>query len=262
MELRLGIMKTKELAEWMGIKYNTFRTNSSKRYEILKQYCDYSQVYGGIDIKEIYIPKYKGDLTNSDVKNYLEEIKSIENGLSSVAGMARKFKAHKAEYADINPKSLYYRLTKAGNQAFGKNRIHTKEEYPAIGAYGYREMVWAIKVDDYNHYRFMTEEESARLNDIISVLCMKEPEIVLKEALLDEMLRDKQIDSDEYLNQKERLTSVTFKDCISQFKDETGYTIVHCSKHQLIGYEEACAWEQEKEKQKCITNPQHGDYNF
>jgi hypothetical protein len=105
--------------------------------------------------------------------------------------MTRKFKTFKEEYSNVNSKSLYYRLSKAGNQAFGKNRVINKIDTPTLGAYGYREMVWAIKVDDYNHYRYMTKDESKRFDEIVSVLCMKEPEIVKKEALLDEMLREK-----------------------------------------------------------------------
>jgi hypothetical protein len=43
MKLKTGFMKTQELAEWMGIKYGTFRTNSEKRYELLEAYCDFEK---------------------------------------------------------------------------------------------------------------------------------------------------------------------------------------------------------------------------
>ena len=50
MELKLGKMSTKELAEWFGISYGSFRTLKNKKLEELKNYADFKEVYGGVEI--------------------------------------------------------------------------------------------------------------------------------------------------------------------------------------------------------------------
>lgn len=230
--LRLGKMTTQELAEWMGIKYPTFRKNAEKRYEILAQYCTYNKVYGGVEILDIMEPEYKGDLTKNDVKNYLEEIKSIENRLSSVAGMQRKFQETKPEYKDLKSSTVYYRLQQASNIAFGKNNT-IKATHPS-GAYGSRKLVWAIKVSDYNEYRYMTKEEEKILDTIISTYCNKNPDKIKAAALLEEEYKeDADMSKEEYFLKKEALGLDVFGECIKLFYQKTNLVVVHCSEHTL-----------------------------
>ena len=54
MELKLGKMTTKEIAEWFGVSYGSFRTLKNKKLEELKNYARFEEVYGGVDIKAIY----------------------------------------------------------------------------------------------------------------------------------------------------------------------------------------------------------------
>lgn len=44
------------------------------------------------------------------------------------------------------------------------------------GAMGYRYGRWVVKVDDYNHYRPMTEEEHSLFHDIIKGIYSSNPE--------------------------------------------------------------------------------------
>jgi hypothetical protein len=131
----------------MNISYGTFRNNSSKKFEILECYCDFERQRGGALIKEVFIEEYKGDIAKNDIKNYLEEIRSIPTGLSCVAGMARKFIEEKEEYYSVKQSTLEYRLGKAGKVAFGKTLTRVPDEEPVFegGVYGQREYVWAVK---------------------------------------------------------------------------------------------------------------------
>lgn len=47
--------------------------------------------------------------------------------------------------------------------------------------------------------------------------------------LLRDALRDKEITSDEYFEQLDRLGLDTFRDCIFKFRDETGFMVVRCT---------------------------------
>ncbi|MCI7444523.1 MAG: hypothetical protein MSA89_15820 [Clostridium sp.] len=58
---------------------------------------------------------------------------------------------------------------------------------------------------------------------------MDSPEKIRQEMLLRDALRDKEITSDEYFEQLDRLGLDTFRDCIFKFRDETGYMVVRCT---------------------------------
>ena len=58
MELKLGKMTTKELAQWFGISYGSFRTMKAKKFEELKNYACFEEVYGGVNITAIIKETY------------------------------------------------------------------------------------------------------------------------------------------------------------------------------------------------------------
>lgn len=58
MELQLGKMTTKELAEWFGMSYGAFRNAKKKKLEELQNFCFFEEVYGGIEITAIINPVY------------------------------------------------------------------------------------------------------------------------------------------------------------------------------------------------------------
>lgn len=57
-ELKLGKMTRPELAEWFGIKPNTYDHNKKKKLEELSFYADFVEVYGGVKILAIKISTY------------------------------------------------------------------------------------------------------------------------------------------------------------------------------------------------------------
>lgn len=236
-QLRLGKMKTAELATWFNIQYTTFRKNPERYYEILRDYCTYEKVYGGIIISEIYIDTYDKKLNAKDKTLYLDEIKKCvetQDGLSTLAGMSKKLVQ---EGVYNSQRTAERRLSKVGVELFGV----TKEPM-SHGEAGSREYVWAIKIDDYNHYRLLTPEEEKRFDEIITTCYSSNADRVKKAALLVSALRAKTINSDEYFEHIDRLGLNVFQDCIFQFRDETGHMIVHCTKHELY---ESLAFERE-----------------
>lgn len=58
MELKIGKNTTKELAQWFGISYDTFRHKKADKLKELLNYCQYEIVYGGVIISKIYIAEY------------------------------------------------------------------------------------------------------------------------------------------------------------------------------------------------------------
>lgn len=222
-------MRTEDLANWFGIKYGTFRKSSQKYYEKLEDYCEYEKIYGGVIIKEIYIEEYDKQLNIKDQTIYLDEIKECvthQDGLSTLSGMARKYTKQGLYNSEHTAKR---RLIKAGEDLFGITKDLT-----SAGPAGTREYLWAIKIDDYNHYRLMTEAEEKRFDEIIIGCYSSEPEKIKKEKLLEDQLRNKEITTDEYFRMQDTLGLDTFKDCIFKFKEETGEMIVRCTKHDIL----------------------------
>lgn len=242
MKLKLGKMTTKELATWFGVAYSTFRKNSAERFEKLEDYCEFERIYGGIIIKEIYVEEYDKNLNINDQKLVLEEIKSCietQGGLSTINGISRKY-THNQTFSSLS--TAKKRISKASLNLFGETKALTSH-----GIAGSREYLWAIKLDDYNHYRYMTEEEEKRFDEIICACYMVEPARIKQAALLENQLKDKEIDIDEYFELKDRLGLNTFKDCIFKFKEETGYMIVKCTKHEI---ENNAPWGGENQEEK------------
>ena len=56
--LHLGKYTNKELAEWFGIKTETFTRYKKKKLEELKNFADFDEIYGGIYITNIKEPTY------------------------------------------------------------------------------------------------------------------------------------------------------------------------------------------------------------
>lgn len=251
-ELKLGKMSSKEIAAWFNIKPTTYSHNIALYLDKLDNYCDFEKIYGGVIIKEIYEPVYDKNTNFSDEQICTEEIKRCvteQNGLATIIGMANK--AIK-EGKMTNQRTARRRISKAATSLFGSAKELTSE-----GKIGTREQVWGIKLDNYNHYRDFTEEERKRFDDILVSFYTSEPEKIKKEALLVEQLRSKELDTDEFFEQKDRLGLNSFYDCIHQFYLETGNIISRCSKYEII---ETIG--NSKDFQQIISNPQPGEFTF
>lgn len=48
MKLKLGKMTSREIAEWFGRSYYSYRNNIDKYLDQLGYYCEFEKVYGGI----------------------------------------------------------------------------------------------------------------------------------------------------------------------------------------------------------------------
>lgn len=229
MQLQLGKMSTQNLAAWFGVSQGRFRNASSKFYEKLKDFCDYEKVYGGIIIKEIYYDTFdkKMQERNNDISiKEVARCQKYQNGLGTTCGMARRFSRDKFFTSEG---TAIRRLTETLLPLFGV----TSESF-SRGEIGRRDYVWGIKLDNYNHYRLLTEEENKRFNKIIASCYMDSPEKIRQEMLLRDALRDKEITSDEYFEQLDRLGLDTFKDCIFKFRDETGFMVVRCTRYEIF----------------------------
>lgn len=243
-ELKLGKMKGLEIAEWLGVSYNTYHHSIDKQLSKLNGYCEYKKVWGGAEITKIYIPIYKGELKSSIIDDVVEEIKI--HPISTSSGIARKFKNQcRKAYDNYDDDSLRRAVARATRITFGRVQKEGSFQVEEAGAYGYRFGEWAVRESLYNDHRAMTVEELQLFKDIISEIYHKNPDKVLKEEGLIEDLCNGDLTIEEFKEEREKGGTV-FYTCLQEFKVRTGLTLVRASNHHISNYEEMQALEEEQ----------------
>lgn len=241
MKLKKGKMTSKELAEWFNIAYSTFRRSKQKKELLLEKllfYCSYEQVYGGIIIKEIFIPEYDKNLNTDASKEYLTQVKESSTKLCTITGMARKLqKDYPDTWGRMSFSAVEKSLRNAGLALFGKTNlpIYREQEERYSGPYGYKEYCWAIKVSDLNEYRFLTEEEDKIFGILLESYNVSGKDIALKQEYDKEKLqafKENKITKEEYILAMEH--SELFPNLLSKFREQTGLTLVRSTYHEVL----------------------------
>ena len=233
--LKMGKMGTQEIADWFGIAKKTY-TNSTPRYlEKLKEYADFERVRGGVIIKKIYFSEYIKNYNFADAQYLNKEIERCiteQDGLASIAGVARKAREECPELQLLSEKQVAKRFSAVANIHYGDYCFFSR------GKTGTREREWAIKIDDYNHYRALSPEEYKLLTELVSSIYSKDGDKILRKKKLEMQLRKKEIDVDTYFEKIEEQELDSFPQVLAEFKDKTGYQVVLASKYEILAWRE------------------------
>ena len=122
-QLILGKIKTKELADWFGISYGTFRVEKQQKLDELKLYCNFEEVYGGVNVIEIYdinnIEYIKDNKKNYEIiKSSFDEEWNVD-GIDTCSNVAFKiYDKHKNELTIADTTAYNYTL-KVRKELFG-----------------------------------------------------------------------------------------------------------------------------------------------
>lgn len=238
MELHLGKMKSKEIAQWLGISYNTYKNRINKYLPELDYYCDYEVIYGGIKVNNIYIAEYVKNLTSKDSEDYLALVKQSNSGLCTIAGMARKIAVLFPDtWGRLSDSMVKKRLRQAGIALFGPTNLPTyrQQEEHYSGPCGYKEYTWAIKLNDFNEYRFLTEEEDKIFDNLLDSYNINSKEMALREQVekdYKQQLIAGTLSPKEYVAKTEKIEF--FPQLLSKFKALTGLTLVHATYHDVL----------------------------
>lgn len=120
MELHLGKMTTKEIAEWFNLSYGGFRNHKAERLEELKTFADFDEIYGGIYIKTIYTPIYnkKESKIREVYKKGFEELRSPIDTVSNINN--KIFEKYGKELTTLSsPQSGYHYAIEVRNANYG-----------------------------------------------------------------------------------------------------------------------------------------------
>ena len=221
MQLKLGKMTGKEIAQWFGIKYSTYQSFTKKYLEKLDDFCSFDKIYGGIIVKEIYRYEYERGFSMKLDQIYLQEVLA-HDGLSSVSGISEKYELSR------------HQVVKSRNRLFGEHAKEIVEN--AHGILGTREYVWAVKISNApNDYRFMSYDEEDKFNQLIESVYgqLSAEDIKLQQKIIAECAE--QGDSAQQLKEKLESRKLNFFDkVICRFKKDTGLQLVHINYHEIL----------------------------
>lgn len=230
-KLKLGWMSTRDIADWMGIAYGTFRNNAEKKLEKLELFADFEKKRGGVVIKYVYMEEFDKNATEDD-KAIREAVKSASSKLMTTSGVRRKLKRENKKFAKLSNSWVDKKVERVLMKDFGPKGDEKG------GTKGYRRTKWAIKVNDFNVYRRMTEEEEKLFKELVGDYFKEKPEIIIRKDELEADLKKGYIDKKEYvdeINKKDNFFSI-----LQEFKSITGETLVRATEYILWEDEIQC----------------------
>lgn len=221
-KLRLGRATTKELADWFGISYGTFRNNKAQRLDELKLYCEYEEIYGGVNITKILDTAHL-EYTPASKKNY-ELIKTAfteewsSNGIDTCSNVAIKiYDKHKNELT-IQDTTTYNYALKSRTELFGI-------PFVSIGSLGSCIYLWCKKEvaqDGTIIYTQFNDEEEQIRKDLMRKFFSTD---IDKEIFIAQMVETGEItkaQAYDALCEMKNLTKVGYTGFLKELKDAIG----------------------------------------
>lgn len=226
MELKVGRMSSPDIAKWLLVSYNTYRKKSDMYLDVLRDYCDFEKVYGGVNITKVYCSTYNKDQNKTlhlDIIKYLLESPTPITGINAMA--------QKLGYSK-------YAVRKACNYCFGGGSRTIK------GIVGSRKRIWAVKIEDLDNvryvYRELTPEEKQKLHEYASA----------HYNLLDEMsnafdILDEAEDAAEVVQRLEAKKKEYYDEVLGRLSSELEGWVVRATIYKIGDREYICTTEQE-----------------
>lgn len=156
MELVEGIMTNKDLAEWFGVKEDSFKRRKKDKLEELKLFADFYEEKGKVIITEVYEPIYQKQQgkTKQMVISKIDQVWS-EDGLDSCSRVGNKICELLEEEGIIRKPNTVIAYTRQGrNELYG---IPFMNE----GRIGKCIYIWCKRDPETGEYSLLTEEEQA-----------------------------------------------------------------------------------------------------
>ena len=154
MELKLGKMTNKELAQWFGIVESTFKATKAKKLEELKLFADFYEQSGKVFITEIYEPVYNRQQarTVGKVINKIDKVWS-EDGLDTCQRVGSQICKMLKQEGLIRGEKTIIKYTRDG-----RNELYGKPFFEEGGKLGHCIYIWCKKSPD-GTYKLLNSEE-------------------------------------------------------------------------------------------------------
>lgn len=126
MELRKGIMTNRELAEWFGIKEKSFRNARPKKLEILKNYAEFEEMRGKVNIIKIISAEFRKGSENYKIIKEKTKEQWDNSGLDTCRLVANKIKELCIKELNVADSTLYIYTCQSKRDLWGK--VNSRQE--------------------------------------------------------------------------------------------------------------------------------------
>lgn len=220
MRLTQGFISTKDLATWFGVSYGAFRNRAESFYKRLEDFAEFEKVRGGVKIIEVYFEVYDKNQHKVDLI-LAKEIYESETKLATMSGMARKFKS---EFDNVKDWSVRSCFSKSRDKLFGDTIVP--------GILGSRSRVWAVKVDDNNTYRSLSNKEIETFKQLVKRSQMEDDHEKLMD-LVHSMKYDESLTKEKFLLLVDKDNLDFYESVIENFNIITGLKLVQVNSFEL-----------------------------
>ena len=245
MELKLGKMTTKELAQWFGISYGSFRTLKAKKLEELENYACFEEVYGGVEITAIIKSVYnkKDNQIRQIYQQGFEEFKQPIDTVSHINNQI--FDKYCDQLTTLSSPESGYRYAREVRNA------HYGVPFKGNGTKGHCYYLWC-KVEEKNGEQFyvqFNEEEEKIKQELLKKYFGTNVE---KDLLIAEMVTMGEIskeDAYDIMMEYRNLNAQGFMGFLKALEKEIGSKVVKATKFEEVLYFD------EKDKPAAIAGP-------
>ena len=153
-ELKLGYMTNAELAEWFGIKPNSFRNTKTQKLEELKRFAEFEVEKTKVRITKIYKSVYVKK-KSADYSIVKEEFTQVYNKskIDTASNVSKKIYRKRKDDLTIKESTTYEYTKAARNELYGK-------PFVGCGEKGVCRYIWAKQIGEGQYERFNDTEQA------------------------------------------------------------------------------------------------------
>lgn len=153
-ELKLGYMTNAELAEWFGIKPNSFRNTKTQKLEELKRFAEFEVEKTKVRITKIYKSVYVKK-KSADYSIVKEEFTQVYNKskIDTASNVSKKIYNKRKNDLTIKESTTYEYTRAARNELYGK-------PFVGCGEKGVCRYIWAKQISEGQYERFNDTEQA------------------------------------------------------------------------------------------------------
>lgn len=227
--LHLGKYTNKELAEWFGIKTETFTRYKKKKLEELKNFANFDEIYGGIYITNIKEPTYNKN-SQKIRELYQKGFEELRSPIDTVSNINNKiFEKYGKELTTLSsPQSGYHYAIEVRNANYGV-------PFKDVGKLGRCYYLWCKvekRSDNELYFVQLSPEEEQKKKNLLKQFFGTDEE---KDILIAQMVDSGEItEAEAYRLTREYrgLNNAGFMGFLKKLEKEIGAKIVRATKFE------------------------------
>lgn len=212
-ELRMGKVSTQELAEWFCTTKSNLSKNKTRFLKKLQGYCEFTPIYGGIEITKIMKYTY---VKNPNYQIVLDNIERFwdASGLDTCAHVGGQIYEEYSNILTVKESTTKRHSAQARNEKWGNPKEEESQCHYML-----------CKKDTRGKPIFLSDEEKLIKEELLKKWFGTADE---KTAIVQSMVNDGEITSEEAWETYSRMMKLpkSYAGFMKEFKDKTGIQLI------------------------------------